>query len=90
MLPFLLGGVLIVVFRHRLADAFNASNRAFYTSLLGEDRARRLEGSPGSRRYRFNQAWGPWFLLFFGLGWILISLFALLGPLVGLGEWEGL
>ena len=90
MLPFLVGGVLIIIYRYRLAEAFNASNRAFYGNLLGENRARRLEGRPGSRWHRFNQAWSPWFLLVFGVAWVAISLLALVGPLVGLGEWEGL
>ena len=89
MLPFLVGGVLIVIHRHRFARAFDASNRAFYGTLLGEERARRLEGRPGSRWRRFNQAWAPWFLLVFGLGWIALSLLALIGQLVGLGEWKG-
>ena len=89
VLPFLVGGVLIMLYRHRLADAFAASNRAFYGSLLGDERARRLEGRPGTRWHRFNQAWGPWFLLVFGLAWIVISLLVLLGPLVGVGESKG-
>lgn len=88
LLPFLVGGVLIIVHRHRLARALTASNRAFYGSLLGDERAKRLEGRPGSLWHRFNQAWGPWFLLFFGLAWVVISLFALVGPLVGVSEWE--
>jgi hypothetical protein len=50
MLPFLVGDILIVIYRHRLADAFEASNRAFYGSLLGEDRPKRLEGKSGTRR----------------------------------------
>jgi hypothetical protein len=90
MVPFLVGGVLIIIYRYRLAEAFNASNRAFYGNLLGEDRARRLDAKSGSRWHRFNQAWGPWFLLFFGLALVAIGLLALIGPLVGIGEWEGL
>jgi hypothetical protein len=89
LLPFLVGGVLIIVYRYRLADALAASNRAFYGTLLGEERAERLEGRPGSRRRRFNEAWGPWLLLFFGLSWVMISLIALIGPLVGVGKWVG-
>jgi hypothetical protein len=84
MLPFLVGGILIVIYRHRLARAFDASNRAFYGSLLGEDKAKRLEGKPGTRWHRFNQAWGHSFLLLFGLAWIGLSVLALLG-LVGIG-----
>ena len=74
MVPFLVGGILIIIYRRRLADAFAASNRAFYGNLLGDERTARLEGRPGTRRHRFNQAWGRWFLLFFGLAWIAISL----------------
>jgi predicted anti-sigma-YlaC factor YlaD len=86
VVPLIIGGVLIVIFRNRLAAAFDASNRAFYGSLLGEERAKRIEGKPDSRRYRFNQAWAPWFLLFLGLAWIALGLLVLVGPLLGLGE----
>jgi hypothetical protein len=84
MLPFLIGGVLIIVFRDRLAAAFKV-DRAFYANLLGEDRARRLENKHGSRLQRFDEAWVPRFLLFFGVCWIVISLLVLVGPLLGLG-----
>jgi hypothetical protein len=84
MLPFLIGGVLIIVFRYRLAGAFKI-DRAFYANLLGEDRARRLEDEHGSRLRRFDEAWVPRGLLFFGVCWIVISLIVLLGPLLGLG-----
>lgn len=83
LLPFLVGGVLIIIYRERLANALTASSRAFYANLLGEDRARRLE-------WLNNEVWSRWFLLFFGVAWIALSLLALVGPLVGLGEWEGL
>ena len=86
MVPFLVGGILIIVYRHRLADAFNASNRAFHGSVLGAERTARLEGRPATRGHRFNQAWGRWFLLFFGSAWIAISLLVLVGPLIGLRE----
>jgi len=29
------------------------------------------------------------FLLFFGLAWVILSLIAVIGPLVGVGEREG-
>jgi len=84
MLPFLIGGVLIIVFRDRLATALQV-DRTFYADLLGEDRARRLEEKHGSRLNRFDEAWVPRFLLFFGICWIVISLLVMIGPLLGLG-----
>lgn len=84
MLPFLIGGVLIIVFRYRLAGAIRV-DRAFYVNLLGEDRARRLEDKHGSSLRRFDEAWVPRLLLFFGVCWIVISLIVLLGPLLGPG-----
>jgi hypothetical protein len=83
MFPFLIGGVLIVVYRDRLAAALKV-DRAFYADLLGEDRARRLEDRHGSRLERLDEAWVPRFLLFFGICWILISLLVIIGPLLGL------
>jgi hypothetical protein len=84
MLPFLIGGVLIIVFRDQLAATFRL-DRAFYANLLGEDRARRLEDRHGSRLERFDEAWLPRLVLFFGTCWIVISLLVLVGPLLGLG-----
>jgi hypothetical protein len=83
MLPFLVGGVLIVVYRERLAAALKV-DRAFYADLLGEDRTRRLETKHGARLERFDEAWVPRFLLFFGICWIVISLLVMIGPLFGL------
>ena len=84
MLPFLIGGVLMIVYRDRLAAALKV-DRAFYAELLGEDRARRLEDKHGARLERFDEAWVPRCLLFFGICWILISLLVIIGPLLGLG-----
>ncbi len=84
MLPFLIGGVLMIVFRDRIAAMFKL-DRAFYATLLGEERARRLEDTHGPRLQRFDESWLPRFLLFFGVCWIVISLTVLLGPLLGLG-----
>jgi hypothetical protein len=79
MLPFLIGGILIIIFHRRLAAAFQASNRSFYDSLIGKERADRLRGAPDSRRSRIRQAYTPIFLIVFGLFWIGISLVTLLG-----------
>jgi hypothetical protein len=77
LLPFLLAGVLIVVFHRRLAAAFQASHRSFYETLLGKERSDRLGGAPGGRRDRFDRAYTPTFVIFFGLAWIAICVYAL-------------
>lgn len=84
MLPFLIGGVLIIVFRDRLAAAFKV-DRAFDADLRGEDRARRPGDRHDSRLQRFDEAWVPRLLLFFGICLVVISLLVLIGPLLGLG-----
>ena len=83
MVPFVAIGVLILVFRRRLADAFDASNRAFYGSLLGQERADRWNRG---RFGRFNRAYGRVFLVIFGIVWTGLSLVGLLGPFFGLGD----
>ncbi len=82
MLPFLVGGVLIIVYRDRLAAVFKVE-RASIADLLGEERARQLEDKHGSRLQRFDEAWVPRILLFLGVCLIVISLLVLIGPLLG-------
>jgi hypothetical protein len=76
-------GVLMIVFRRRLIEAFAASNRAFLASLIGEDRTERFERS---RWGRFHRAYGRVFVLIFGIAWTAICLVGLLGPLFGRDE----
>ena len=76
-------GVLIIVFNRRLSEAFDASNRAFYGNLLGEERTDRwMTGRFG----RFNRVYGRVFLVIFGIAWTALSLLGLFGPLFGLGD----
>ena len=57
MLPFLIGGVLIIVFRDRLTGRSRRIARS--TPISGRGRVRRLEGKHGSRLPRFDEAWVP-------------------------------
>ena len=84
MLPFLVGGVLLIVYRDRILETLRGGDPTLYTSVLGEDRVRRLEGRPESFWQRFDD-WGPSFLLVFGIFWVLISLYVLARGLFGLG-----
>lgn len=84
MLPFLVGGVLLIVYRDRLMDTLRSGDPNLYTNVLGEERVRRLEGRPDSLWQRFD-TWGPSFLLLFGICWVLISLYVLARGLFGLG-----
>ena len=84
MLPFLAGGVLLIVYRDRILDTLRGGDPTLYTNVLGEDRVRRLEGRPGSLWQRFDD-WGSPFLLVFGIFWVLISLYVLARGLFGLG-----
>lgn len=84
MLPFLVGGVLLIVYRDRLVDTLKSGDQSLYTSVLGEDRVLRLEGRPDSRWQRFKDAWVPSFLLLIGVLWVLISLYVLARGLFGL------
>ena len=79
MLPFLVGGVLLIVYRNRLADAMKTGDRAFYENVLGEERTLRLEGTAGSRWARFKDEWVPWFLLVIGACWVVIGLIVMTG-----------
>lgn len=84
MLPFLVGGVLLIVYRDRILDTLRGGDPTLYTNVLGEDRVRRLEGRPESLWQRVDD-WGPSFLLIFGIFWVLISLYVLVRGLFGLG-----
>jgi hypothetical protein len=77
LIPFLLAGILILVFHRRVTDALQASNHSFYSTLLGEERAEKFRGAPDSRRYRAGQAYGRVFVILFGLGWIALSVYGL-------------
>ncbi|HWI07066.1 MAG TPA: hypothetical protein VNT54_06080 [Solirubrobacteraceae bacterium] len=82
MIPFLVGGVLLIVYRNRLAGALKSGDRAFYEDLLGEERTRRLEDTAADSRWaRFKEEWVPWFLLAIGVCWVLLSLIVMSGVL---------
>ncbi len=82
MLPFLIGGVLVVVYRDAIADLFRSRDEEFYANLLGEERAQRLEREAGSRLSRFDESWIPRLVLVFGILLIVISVAAVVAPLV--------
>lgn len=84
MIPFLIGGVLLIIRRDRLVEALRSGDQRLYADVLGEDRMRRLEGRPDSLWQRFKDAWVPNFLLLVGVFWVLISLYALARGLFGL------
>jgi hypothetical protein len=84
MLPFLVGGVLIIVFRDRLAAEFKV-DRTFDADLLDEDRARRPEDRRDLRWQRVDEAWVARVLLIFGVCLVAISLLVLIGLLLGVG-----
>lgn len=81
MIPFLIGGVLLIAYRNRIADALRAGDHGFYSNLLGEERTLALEEKAGSRWERY-EPWVPRILLVFGIFWVLISLIVMLGLLI--------
>ena len=81
MLPFLVGGVLMIVYRDSLAAPFRTDDPTFYENVLGEERTRRLEDKAGSRLQRFDESWLPKVVVFFGVCLIVISLIVMSGPL---------
>ncbi len=80
MLPFLIGGVLIIVYRNSIAALFQF-DRATYDTLLGQGRARQIEAKHGERLRRFDPAWGSRIVLFVGVCWVVFSLVVIVGGL---------
>lgn len=83
LIPFIVIGVLILIFNRRLTEAFIAQDRAFYGSLLGEERIGRLGEGGRSRVWRI---WTRGFVIVFGLVWTGVTLFALVAPWLGVVE----
>lgn len=81
MLPFLVGGVLMIVYRDSLAAPFRSNDPTFYENVLGEERTRRLEDKAGSRLQRVDESWLPRVMVFFGICLIVISLIVISGLL---------
>ena len=81
MLPFLIGGVLMIVYRDSIAAPFRSDDPTFYENVLGEERMRRLEDKAGSRLQRFDESWLPRVVVFFGACLIIISLIVISGVL---------
>jgi hypothetical protein len=83
LIPFIIIGVLILVFNRRLTEAFIAQDRAFYGSLFGEERISRLGEGGRSRAWR---VWARGFVIVFGLVWTGVTLFALVGSWFAVAE----
>ena len=84
LIPFVVAGVAIIVYHRRLAEAFRASQTAFWRTL-GTPRLleRWVDPPPGSKWRRFLDLYGRAIVVLVGVVWMVVGLLGLLAPLLG-------